>query len=439
VAIVRLSGPRAQEIVEALFRPRGQAPAWESHRLYYGELGRPGEPAVDEVLAVVMRAPRSYTRETVAEIHCHGGLLVAGEILEMCLEQGARLASPGEFTLRAFLNGRLDLAQSEAVLALVRARTRAGLRLAAAGLAGRFSRQVAELREALLDWMAELEAAIDFAEEVPDPPAQENRRRVEQHLARVEELLAGAEEGRLVSEGLYTVLAGPPNAGKSTLLNALLGEERALVTPEPGTTRDWLEESLVVEGLVLRLVDTAGLRPHGDVVEQMGMARARAAAGRAEVAVVVLDVSADWPEAAQELAELCRAVPAVVVLNKKDLGVRLGVDEVAARFPGAEVVLVSLLEPEGVARVRQALVRRARQVAGARAGECYTLTRRQREALYRCRESLQAVRDSVTAGLPAEFLSGDLRLAVQALGEITGQDVTEDLLDRIFSSFCLGK
>lgn len=382
---------------------------------------------LDQALAVVMRAPRSFTGEDVAELHVHGGSVVADAVVELCLARGARLARPGEFTLRAFLNGRMDLAQAESVGQLIGARTRHSVRLAASNLRGDFSARVEEVRMSLVDWLARLEAEIDFGDEVPSFGLAECTARWEQAVSVVDELIAGGERGRLVGQGVRTVLLGPPNAGKSTLLNALLRTDRALVTPIAGTTRDTLEESAVVEGVVLNLVDTAGLRSDpADLVEEMGIARTLRAAAEAELRVLVLDGSAksDPPEVGQI---------SLVVLNKADLG-----EAVDASAFGVPVVRVSLLTEEGCATVRRALAAVAREAAGE-GTEVFALTVRQREALIRCRSSLDLLGSTLQAQLSAEFLALDLRAAAAALGEIRGVDVTEEVLDRIFSTFCLGK
>lgn len=431
VAIVRLSGPLCEEILVNLMQRSG---AWESHRLYHGRvlLGEAG--ISDEVLAVLMRAPRSYTREDVAEVHCHGGRLVPGLFVDACVRLGARLARPGEFTLRAFLNGRLDLTQAESVLGVIQASHRAALRVAADGLAGNLSRRVEGLRGELLDWLCRLEAEIDFGEEVPAMPAGESRARLRQARSSLEGLLRGAEEGRLRSEGILTVLAGAPNAGKSTLLNLLLGEERALVTPHPGTTRDRLEESAVLGGIPFRLVDTAGLRSSEEPVERLGMERTREVLGRADLVLVVMDGSIAPPE-----LDLGAGAADLVVLNKRDLGVVVTAEHVAACWPGALVRECSLIDGTGLHGVRQGLLELGRRLAGEHTEGVHLVNRRQQEALLRCADSLATLESALADSLPSECLCVDLREAVTALGQVTGADVTEEVLDRIFSNFCLGK
>ncbi len=412
---------------------------WESHRLYLARAVGAGGRPLDEVMAVLMRGPRSYTREDVVEIHCHGGLVLPGLVVDACVAAGARLAGPGEFTLRAFLSGRLDLAQAESVLALIRAGSAGAARLAAEGLQGALSRRVADLRSLLLDWLCAWEAELDFGDEVPGMSDMECADRLNQAQMTLKAVVEEAEEGRIRSEGLLTVVVGPPNAGKSTLWNALLGEERALVTPFPGTTRDRLEHPLHLEGVCLRLVDTAGLRSAEDPVEILGMGLTRGALRQAELILVVLDSSAAWPEALEEVQAAASVVPCVVVLNKSDLAQRLERPEVAERFPTAAVVSTSLLDPSGIEVVRVALGEAMRLAGRCRTAGALSVNRRQLQALLRSREALERLDRGLESGMPLDCLAVDLRLAVVALGEVTGEDVTEDVLERIFSSFCLGK
>ncbi|MCA9792982.1 MAG: tRNA uridine-5-carboxymethylaminomethyl(34) synthesis GTPase MnmE [Candidatus Eremiobacteraeota bacterium] len=439
VAIVRVSGPRARGLLNSIFAPYSSQAEFESHKMVFGRVFDPVQDRpVDEALAVFMQAPRSYTCEDVVEFHTHGGSLVCEEVLRLCLAGGARLAAPGEFTQRAFLNGRLDLAQAESVAEVIGSRTRASLRLASGNLLGRLSELVGGLRQDVLNWMSLLEAEIDFGDEVPELSATENLQRLQALQTRVAQLIAQAEVGRLTHRGVEVVLVGPPNAGKSTLLNALLGEDRALVTDIPGTTRDRLEHSVVLSGMRLNLSDTAGLRDQTqDRVEQLGMERSRQALTEADLGILVVDCHQDWP--GQLAEEVLAAGPAcwLVVLNKQDLGARVQAAEVLERYPQVVVVEASLLR-EGAAGVEAALLEQARVLTGQQV-ECFSVNQRHYQALVRTRESLERVGLAVEDGLSGEFLCLDLRAAAGALGEIVGIDVSEEVLDRIFSTFCLGK
>jgi tRNA modification GTPase len=435
VAIVRLSGRLAFHVQSKLFRMRSKA---ESHRLQFGELVGSDGTLIDRCLSVWMQGPGSYTGEDVVEFHTHGGSTLAALTVQACLESGARLARPGEFTMRAFLNGKIDLAQAEAVQQLIASRHQKAAQLAAQNLVGAFSHQVETLRDQLLQWLTLLEAEIDFGDEVDSYPAEAGLLRCQTHLDTLDRLLEGAQGGQVCAEGLRTVLLGPPNAGKSTLLNLILGRERALVTPIPGTTRDTLEEMTVLGGIVLHVVDTAGIRSEpGDLVEKLGIDRSRRQGAAADLILLVLDGSQPLPDMDEFLA-LAENVGTVVFLNKSDLGTLVSAEELCQRLPLATFCQLSLIRPEGAQVALDEIMTAARRVTGQH-DQVFSLTRRQLEALTRCRESLNLVRSTLEAGYSAEFVCLDLRKAIGALGEIQGIDITDEVLDRIFSTFCLGK
>lgn len=428
VAIVRLSGALAPEILSRM-SPKA-SPDWQSHRLYYGPIQNPEGLILDQGLCCWMKAPHSYTGEEVVEFHLHGGPALASLCLQCCLSLGARLARPGEFTLRAFLNGKLDLAQAEAVQQLIQSRSQLAAQLATRNLQGLFSQQVDRLRHQLLDWLARLEAEIDFGDEVPGFSPQESQRHWQDALGQVERLLQQGQAGKALSDGLRLVIAGPPNAGKSTLLNFLLGRQRALVTPIAGTTRDTLEETLVVAGIPVLLVDTAGLRKETlDPVEQLGIERSREETRQADLILWVVDGhQAEAPELLSDLP----ACPRLVLLNKSDLGLANWAQAWEAALP------VSLLQGEGLEAFWKELEGQVRSLAGGQS-EVSRLTQRQWEALAQAQQALLRLGETLQAGLSAEFLALDLRSAIESLGQIQGIDVSEEVLDRIFSTFCLGK
>jgi len=440
LAVVRISGPDALRVADRCFRPSrrdapppSQAP---SHTLHYGKVEKDGQ-AIDEVLLAVMRAPRTYTREDTVEIACHGGLLPAKLVLEAALAAGARPAEPGEFTKRAFLNGRLDLAQAEAVLDVIRSRTELALQAAQHQLAGKLSARVNAVRERLLETLAHIEAWIDFPEEdiEPDTGARllEAIRDAEAQVAR---LLASAREGRLLRRGVRAVITGRVNAGKSSLLNRLLGEERAIVAPSPGTTRDTIEETADIRGLPVVCVDTAGLRDTTDAVEAEGVRRARSALDQADLALHVLDGSEPLaPEDAAAL-ERIRARPHIVVVNKIDLPQRLRLPPLPEK---SRAVRLSCLTGEGVETLKDA-IRETVWAGEIRADTIEVMINaRHREALRRAAEALARAAAAQEREEAPEFVALDLRLAAEALGEIVGKTFTEDLLDRVFSRFCIGK
>lgn len=432
IAIVRLSGPLAPVILGRIFRASQPVEQWAGHRLYAGWLvDGLGQP-VDEAMAVWMRAPRSYTREDVVELQLHGSPLVVREAIDLCCAGGARLARPGEFTLRAFLNGRLSLAQAESVAQLIASESRAALQGHVSDLGGRFSRLVEQLRQDLLGWLARLEAELDFGDEVAAMPRKESEARLLDLRQRVARLLEGGEEGRISQRGVQIALLGPPNAGKSTLLNALLGTSRALVSPHPGTTRDRLEETLRAAGRTFRLVDTAGIRETNDPVESMGVELTRNAAVEAQLRILVLDGSCSLPPFDPQVWN-----PDLVVLNKCDLEAALPVEAVVS-WAGVPTLSVSAREGMNLERLLEVLSELAGRVGQGRELE-YFLTERQRAALHVVSSHLEALDATLKSGLSAEFFCLDLRAASQALGEILGLEVTEEILERIFSTFCLGK
>lgn len=433
IGIVRLSGPEVRSILERIFRPTRTL---QPLQLTYGHILDPQRgQAVDEVLATYMPAPRTYTRQDVVEINCHGGPVPLRRTLELCLAQGARLAWPGEFTMRAFLNGRIDLAQAEAVADVVAAKTEAGLRMAVAQLQGRLSSEVRGIRARLLHALAWIEAIIDF--EADEVPAYDIDPDLHAASAALSDLLEGAEQGMIYREGIRTAIVGQPNVGKSSLLNALLQAERAIVTPIPGTTRDTLEETLNLHGIPLVLVDTAGIRADTrDMAEDMGVARSRAALAQSDLALLVIDANRPIDGDDREIAALIGNKPAITVLNKTDLPVHADGE---ALLPGAPVVEISALTGAGVGALERAIeevVFGGRVVAGEPA---LVSSARHRDVLRRAQEGLRAAIEARAEDLPLDFTSIGLREAVHALGEITGESVSETLLETIFGRFCIGK
>jgi tRNA modification GTPase len=438
IGIVRLSGPEAEAIARRLFRPRRPRDSWQSHRLYLGHVLDSQGHVLDEVLLTLMRAPHTYTREDVVEIHCHSGFGVLKAILREVLARGARLARPGEFTLRAFLAGRLDLSQAEAVLEVIQARTQASLRVAAAHLAGGLGKRLRELRAVLLNILARVEAALDFPEEAAELSPQVLSEELAVPFQELEDLLATYKQGRLLREGVAVVLAGRPNVGKSSLLNRLLDADRAIVTDIPGTTRDVIEETLNLGGLPLRLSDTAGLREARDLVEELGVARSQERLARADLILFLVDGSEPLSlEDAQILEELAER-PVLIALNKIDLPPMLNIQDLR-RYSSHPVVAISALTGQGLEELEQAVVDLVLAGGVQTAGEIVTQARHY-ELLVRAREALTLGRDLLEQGdTPWELLAMEIKEALQALGEITGEEVGDAVLDHIFSQFCIGK
>jgi tRNA modification GTPase len=438
IGIVRLSGPESQTIARRLFRPRRSHPHWQSHRLYLGHILDSRGEVLDEVLLTLMRAPHTYTREDVVEIHCHSGFAVLRAILGEVLAQGARLARPGEFTLRAFLSGRLDLSQAEAVLEVIKARTQASLRVATAHLVGGLGQRLGGISAALLGVLVRLEAALDFPEEAAElAPAA-----IEEALAgpqeELEHLLATYKQGRLLREGVKVVLAGRPNVGKSSLLNRLLDADRAIVTDIPGTTRDVIEETVTLGGLALVLSDTAGLRQARDLVEELGVARSRERLAQADLILYLVDGSAPFsPEDTQVLGELAGR-PVLIVLNKIDLPQKIQLEDISRNFSHL-VVAISALTGQGLENLEQAVLDLVLEGGVRTDGEIVTQARHA-GLLVRAGEALARGRALLDQAEPSwELVALEVKEALLALGEITGEEVGDAVLDHIFSEFCIGK
>jgi tRNA modification GTPase len=438
IGIVRVSGSEAFPIAERLFRRRGGSKPLQSHRAYFGVIVDPaaGE-TLDRALLLPFRAPRSYTGEDVAEFHCHGSPYLLRRVLELVWREGARPAEPGEFTLRAFLNGKLDLAQAEAVADLIRARSEAQLRSALALHEGALSKQVHTLADEVLRLLATVEAHIDFSEEIGELDPHTLAPAFESLLQRLDSLLQGARAGRILREGARVAIVGRPNVGKSSLLNALLGEERAITTDIPGTTRDTLEESLIVGGAPIVILDTAGLRESADVVEQMGVERARRAAERADLILFVYDLTApDWDADRALLDTLPTHMPKLLVGNKVDAAAFERQRCAQSVFP--DTVLISALTGAGLKTLQEAILS---ALELQRIGEeTPTLThQRHIQAVKDAKRALEQAREALRQGYPPDLIAVDLRTAWLALGAITGETADETLVQRIFRDFCIGK
>lgn len=432
LAVIRISGPEALAVADRCFRAgRGGArlASVPSHTVHHGWVVGEAGP-VDEVLVTVLRAPRSYTREDTVEIGCHGGVMVSRQVLDAVLAAGARLAAPGEFTRRAFVNGRLDLAQAEAVADLIHARSELAARAAVAQLQGHLSARIQRLRDGLMHVLAHVEAQLDFPDEDIDPETgRALLARMESVRREIGEVLATADEGRILRHGLRVAIVGLPNAGKSSLLNRLLGEDRAIVTPVAGTTRDTLEESASIRGWPVVLVDTAGLRDGADEVEAEGIRRARLAAESAELLLHVVDASRGWSPEDEALRSAVAGRRALVVWNKSDLGTCAGPDGLP----------VSCRTGAGLEGLRDRIATEAGGAGETSAAARVAIGARHRDALARSAMALDRALVAMGRGDPLDLLALDLRVAVNAVGEVVGKTATDDLLDLIFGTFCLGK
>jgi len=436
VSIVRLSGSDSQAIARQLFHAPGRQ-VWESHRILYGHIRHPHtRQIVDEALLLIMLAPRSYTREDVVEFHCHGGIMVVQQVLQLCLEAGARLAQPGEFTLRAFLNGRIDLTQAESIADLVGARSPEAAQFALAGLQGKLAQPIRQIQATCLEILAEVEARIDFEEDLPPLDEAEISNRLAQVLAEVTDLLASAERGELLRTGLKVAIVGRPNVGKSSLLNAWSRSDRAIVTALPGTTRDVVESNLVVKGIPIQVLDTAGIRETADTVEQIGVERSRRAAQAADLVLFTIDAAIGWTEADQAIYQQVADKPLILVRNKVDLTTA---KPDLPLTPLPPIVETAAALNQGIDALEQAILTLVQRGNLQAANLDFAINQRQAAALTRAQQALQQVQATIADLLPLDFWTIDLRTAIQALSEILGEEVTESVLDRVFSRFCIGK
>ncbi|MEH1834638.1 MAG: tRNA uridine-5-carboxymethylaminomethyl(34) synthesis GTPase MnmE [Nostoc sp.] len=449
VGIVRVSGSQAMALAQTLFQAPGRQ-VWETHRILYGYIRHPQtQQLVDEALLLIMKAPRSYTREDVVEFHCHGGIMAVQQVLQLCLENGARLAQPGEFTLRAFLNGRLDLTQAEGIADLVGARSPQAAQTALAGLQGKLAHPIRQLRANCLDILAEIEARIDFEEDLPPLDDIVIISEIEKIAAEITRLIETKDKGELLRTGLKVAIVGRPNVGKSSLLNAWSRSDRAIVTDLPGTTRDVVESQLVVGGIPVQVLDTAGIRETTDQVEKIGVERSRRAANAADLVLLTIDASSGWTQGDQEIYEQVQHRPLILVINKIDLVEESKIKNLQSQIPVAleghqrcdqkSKIATAAAKNQGIDALETAILEIVQAGKVQAADMDLAINQRQAAALTKAKISLEQVKTTIAQQLPLDFWTIDLRGAIQALGEITGEEVTESVLDRIFSRFCIGK
>jgi len=440
VGIIRISGDKALLIAQKIFRPaKAEDIVKSNYKLHYGHILSEKGEVIDEVLLSVMHAPHTYTREDVVEINCHGGFVSLRESLRAVLAAGARMAEPGEFTKRAFLNGRIDLSQAESVIDIIRSKTETSLKVAVSQLAGGLSSKIAQLREKMIGILAGLEAAIDFPEdEIEESTREEMSNQSKIILQELNDLIDNAARGKVYREGIVTVIAGRPNVGKSSLLNALLGEERAIVTQVPGTTRDVIEETINIKGIPLRLTDTAGLREADDLVEKIGVKKTRDYLAGAGLVLYVTEACQGLMEEDMEILKTIDKEKIIIIFNKIDI-IGAGGKKIKKNAKGYASVRISALTGEGIPALKEIIGETAGGGKTDSTDSIIVSNVRHEEILRRSRGCLLEFIEGLSGYTSWDLLAVDARNALEALGEITGSTVSEDLLDRIFTDFCIGK
>lgn len=441
ISIIRISGIEAFQIIDKIYQSKSGTKILsmeKSHTIHYGYI-KDEEEIIDEVMAVVMHAPATYTKEDIVEIDCHGGIVVTRRILETVLKNGARLAEPGEFTKRAFLNGRIDLSQAEAVSDIISAKNELALKNSLNQLRGNVQQLIRELRERILRDIAFIEAALDDPEHISlDGFDMQLKQHLEQEMEQIDRLISESRNGKIIKEGIKTVIVGKPNAGKSSLLNFLVGEERAIVTDIAGTTRDTLEETINLNGILLNVIDTAGIRDTKDKIEKIGVDKAIKITADADLVIYVLDSSTELDENDEGILQMIDGKKAILLLNKSDLEPRITMEQIKniSKHP---VISVSVKENTGFAELEQTIKEMFFGGELSFHDDIYITNERHREAFISAKDSLSLVHQSILAAMPEDFYSIDLMNAYESLGKIIGENVEEDLVNMIFKEFCMGK
>ena len=443
IGIVRISGEDAIRIADEVYRLKEKRLKEQpSHTIHYGHIVDPkNDEVIDEVMVTVLRAPKTFTREDVVEINCHGGIVAINRILQLVLRMGARLAEPGEFTKRAFLNGRIDLSQAEAVMDLIRAKTDKSMQMAMRQLDGELSKLIQNLRQEILNTLAQVEVNIDYPEydDVEEMTLQLLREKTQQVSQGIRALLNTASQGKILRDGLKTAIVGRPNVGKSSLLNVLLREEKAIVTDIAGTTRDTIEEYVNVRGVPLQLIDTAGIRETDDVVERIGVERSRKALNEADFVLLILNQSEELMDEDLRLLEQTKDFKRIILLNKTDLPTKIDMDKVKEFATASEIVTTSMLMKEGIDQLEEKIADYFFQGQMNERDATYLSNTRHIALLEKAEQALQEVANGVDMGMPVDLIQIDFTRAWDLLGEITGDTVQDELLTQLFSQFCLGK
>ena len=441
IGIIRVSGDEAIEVVDKIFRPANKNKKLanvESHTVHYGHI-MDGDKTLDQVLVIVMKNPHSYTGEDTVEIDCHGGMLILKKVLDLVLKNGARTAEPGEFTKRAFLNGRIDLSQAEAVMDLINSKNDFALNSSIEQLKGGVSDAIKDIRKDIIYHIAFIESALDDPEQISlDGYDEEITEMLNENIDKIRKLVNSFDNGRIMKEGIKTVILGKPNAGKSSLLNLMLGEDRAIVTDIEGTTRDTLEENINFNGLSLKIIDTAGIRDTEDLVERIGVNKAKEIAKEGDLIIYVVDGSRELDDNDREIIKLINDKQAIILVNKSDMDTVINIDELK-KDSNRDVILFSAKNGEGMDQLEEEIRNMFYSGKVTYNDQVYITNARHKEALENALESLKQVKNSVDAGMPEDFYSIDLMDAYTDLGLIIGESVEDDLVNEIFSKFCMGK
>ncbi|MGG1440793.1 tRNA uridine-5-carboxymethylaminomethyl(34) synthesis GTPase MnmE [Brevibacillus laterosporus] len=441
IAVIRVSGDDALTIVDKIYRGKNKLSTVDSHTIHYGALVDPvANEQVEEVLVSVMRAPRTFTREDVVEINCHGGLISVEKVLDLVLEHGARLAEPGEFTKRAFLNGRIDLSQAEAVIDLIRAKTDKALKVALSQVEGKLSKLIRGLRQELIEAMAHIEVTLDYPEhDVEEFTQNFLLGKCEDVKTQVARLLQTAKQGKILREGLSTAIIGKPNVGKSSLLNSFVQEDKAIVTEIAGTTRDVIEEYVNVRGVPLRLIDTAGIRETDDIVEKIGVEKSRQILQQVDLVLLMVNYNEFLNDDDLAIFKAAKGLQVIIIVNKTDLPQKLELDKVKEAFPNAPLILTSIKEEKGIDQLEQAIAHLFFTGRVQQEDMTYVSNARHINLLRQAEQAMEDAIDGIHQQMPVDMVQIDIKKAWELLGEVIGESVGEDLIDQIFSQFCLGK
>lgn len=443
IGIVRISGGDSLPILNKIFegRKKSNKEGFQSYTLRYGIIHDPeNKTVIDEVLVSYMKSPYTYTKEDIVEINCHGGVISIKKILELVLKMGARLAEPGEFTRRAFLNGRIDLTQAEAVIDVIRSKTEAGMHAALKQLEGKLSHNLRCIKDKLLNIMSHIEASIDFPEDDIEEVIQDKLYKdCSEIIKSIDAMISSADTGRIIREGLNTIIVGKPNVGKSSLLNALIEQNRAIVTDIPGTTRDIIEEHLNIAGVPVNIIDTAGIRETEDMIERIGVERTKEYLSKADLVIFILDYSDDVSSDDKEIFDLIKNRKSIILMNKVDLPARTSKEEIEKMFPNQKIIEVSVKEGKGIDLLKHEIYDIVYSGQVKYSSEVLVTNIRHMDLLMKSKYSLKNALESLSTGIPLDLVSIDINQSLQFLSEITGESIGEDIIDRIFSQFCVGK